>query len=87
MLGINAITCAAYTRKQIDELTEFVKRPQIGATGLVYARVEADGQVKSSVDKFYSQEELQQAGKRLLTPMKATCCCYWPAPKLKPARP
>ena len=60
VLGINAITCAAYTRKQIDELTEFVKRPQIGATGLVYARVEVGGQVKSSVDKFYSQEELQK---------------------------
>ena len=60
VLGINAATCAAYTRKQLDELTEWVKRPQIGATGLIYARVEADGQVKSSVDKFYSQEELQK---------------------------
>ncbi len=58
--GINAITSAAYTRKQIDELMEWVKRPQIGATGLVYARVEADGVVKSSVDKFYPQEELQK---------------------------
>jgi len=60
VVGINAMTCAAYTRKQVDELTEFVKRPQLGATGLVYARVEAGGQVKSSVDKFYSQEELQK---------------------------
>ncbi len=60
VLGINAITCAAYTRKQLDELTEWVKRPQIGATGLIYARVEADGQVKSSVDKFYSQDELHK---------------------------
>ncbi|WP_046244230.1 aspartate--tRNA ligase [Hymenobacter terrenus] len=60
VLGINAITSAAYTRKQLDELTDFVKRPQIGATGLVYARVEADGQVKSSVDKFYSQDELRK---------------------------
>ena len=60
VLGINAITCAAYTRKQLDELTEFVKRPQIGATGLIYARVEAEGQVKSSVDKFYSQDELRR---------------------------
>jgi aspartyl-tRNA synthetase len=60
VLGINAMSCAAYTRKQLDELTEFVKRPQIGATGLVYARVEADGQVKSSVDKFYSQDELRR---------------------------
>ena len=60
VVGINAATCAAYTRKQLDELTAFVKRPQLGATGLVYARVEAGGVVKSSVDKFYSPEELQQ---------------------------
>ncbi len=60
VLGINAISCAAYTRKQLDELTDFVKRPQIGATGLIYARVEADGQVKSSVDKFYAQDELRK---------------------------
>jgi len=50
---------AVYTRKQIDQLTEFVKRPQIGAAGLVYARVGDDGSVKSSVDKFYRQETLQ----------------------------
>ena len=50
---------AVYTRKQIDQLTDFVKRPQIGAKGLVYARVEEDGNVKSSVDKFYTQETLQ----------------------------
>jgi aspartyl-tRNA synthetase len=60
VVGINAATCAAYTRKQLDELTNFVKKPQLGATGLVYARVEAGGVVKSSVDKFYSQEELQK---------------------------
>ena len=60
VVGINAATCAAYTRKQLDELTAFVKRPQLGATGLVYARVEAGGVVKSSVDKFYSPEELQK---------------------------
>ena len=58
--GICAEGAAHYTRKQIDALTEFVKKPQIGAKGLVYARVEADGNVKSSVDKFYSQEVLQQ---------------------------
>ncbi|HPT11607.1 MAG TPA: aspartate--tRNA ligase [Bacteroidales bacterium] len=57
--AICAEGCATYTRKQLDELTEFVKRPQIGAKGLVYARVEADGNVKSSVDKFYSPEELK----------------------------
>ena len=59
---IGAICCegqAVLTRKQIDQLTDFVKRPQIGAKGLVYARVEADGNVKSSVDKFYNQDTLQ----------------------------
>ena len=59
---IGAICCegqAVLTRKQLDQLTDFVKRPQIGAKGLVYARVEADGNVKSSVDKFYNQETLQ----------------------------
>jgi aspartyl-tRNA synthetase len=57
--GICAEGCADYTRKQMDELTEWVKRPQIGAAGLVYIRVTAEG-VKSSVDKFYTPEELQQ---------------------------
>ena len=58
--GICAEGAAHYTRKQLDALTEFVKRPQIGAKGMVYARVEADGTVKSSVDKFYTQEILQE---------------------------
>ena len=58
--GICAEGAAKYTRKQLDALTDFVKRPQVGAKGMVYARVEADGHVKSSVDKFYSQEVLQQ---------------------------
>ena len=58
--GICAEGAATYTRKQLDALTEFVKRPQVGAKGMVYARVEADGSVKSSVDKFYTQETLQQ---------------------------
>ena len=58
--GICAKGAANYTRKQLDALTEFVKRPQIGAKGLVYARVEEDGNVKSSVDKFYTQDVLQQ---------------------------
>jgi aspartyl-tRNA synthetase len=57
--GICAAGCASYTRKDIDKLTEWVKRPQIGAKGLVYARVMDDGSVKSSVDKFYTQEDLQ----------------------------
>ena len=58
--GICAKGAASYTRKQLDALTDYVKRPQIGAKGMVYARVEADGNVKSSVDKFYTQEVLQQ---------------------------
>ena len=52
--GICCPGCAAYTRKQLDELTNFVKSPQIGAKGLVYAKVQDDGSVKSSVDKFYT---------------------------------
>ena len=63
--GICATGCANYTRKQLDQLTEFVKRPQIGAKGMVYARVEADGNVKSSVDKFYTQETLQEMAKAM----------------------
>ena len=57
--GICATGCASYTRKQIDELTDFVKRPQIGAKGLVYIRCEMDGTYKSSVDKFYSNDDLK----------------------------
>lgn len=58
IVGICAPGCGEYTRKQLDALTEFVKRPQVGAKGLVYAKVNEDGSVKSSVDKFYSQEDL-----------------------------
>ena len=58
--GICAENCSEYTRKQLDELTEFVKKPQIGATGLIYARYSADGTLKSSVDKFFNAEELQK---------------------------
>ena len=59
--GIAVPVAAEYTRKQIDELTEWVKRPQVGAKGLVYIRWNADGSVKSSVDKFFTPEQLQQA--------------------------
>ena len=59
VVGIKAEGCAEYTRKQLDELTDFVKRPQVGATGLVYCRYQADGTLKSSVDKFYSEEHLK----------------------------
>ena len=58
--GIAVPGAAEYTRKQLDELTEWVKRPQVGAKGLVYIRYNADGSVKSSVDKFYTPETLQQ---------------------------
>ncbi|HOZ87979.1 MAG TPA: aspartate--tRNA ligase [Bacteroidia bacterium] len=60
VVGICAKGASEYTRKQLDELTEWVKRPQTGATGLVYARVNADGSIKSSVDKFYNEEELKK---------------------------
>ena len=62
--GICAEGCASYTRKQIDELTEFVKRPQIGAKGLVWVKVEPDGSIKSSVGKFYSEEDLKAWAER-----------------------
>jgi aspartyl-tRNA synthetase len=58
--GICAEGCSEYTRKQLDELTDFVKKPQIGAGGLIYLRYNADGTLKSSVDKFYSAEELKK---------------------------
>jgi aspartyl-tRNA synthetase len=58
--GINARGCSDYSRKQIDELTEFVKRPQIGAKGLVYVQYRTDGTIKSSVDKFYSADDLKK---------------------------
>ncbi|CAM3879876.1 aspartate--tRNA ligase [Flavobacterium branchiophilum] len=59
VLAINVAGCADYTRKQLDELTEWVKRPQIGAKGLVYARYNTDGTLKSSVDKFFDETVLQ----------------------------
>ena len=63
IIAINAEDCVEYTRKQIDELTDWVKRPQIGAKGLVYLRCNADGTFKSSVDKFYTQEDLAEWAK------------------------
>ena len=65
VIGINAEGCGNYTRKQLDELTEFVKRPQVGASGLIWAKVEADGSIKSSVGKFYSQEDLKKWADKL----------------------
>ncbi|CAN5453764.1 aspartate--tRNA ligase [soil metagenome] len=64
VVGINADGCAEYTRKQLDELTDYVKRPQVGATGLVYIRYNADGTLKSSVDKFYTEEDLKAIAAR-----------------------
>lgn len=60
VVGICAEGAAEFTRKQIDELTEFVKRPQVGATGLIYLRYNSDGSLKSSVDKFFTEEDLKQ---------------------------
>jgi len=60
VVGIKAEGCATYTRKQLDALTDFVKRPQIGASGLVYLRYNEDGTLKSSVDKFYTPLQLEQ---------------------------
>ena len=63
--GICVPGCAGYTRKQLDQLTDFVKRPQVGAKGLVYVKYNADGTVKSSIDKFYSAEVLQQLKEKM----------------------
>ncbi len=63
--AICAPGCAAYTRKQLDQLTEFVKRPQVGAKGLVYVKYNEDGTIKSSVDKFYSQEDLLELKQKM----------------------
>ena len=60
IIGLCATGAAEYTRRQLDELTEWVKRPQIGASGLVYVRYQNDGTLKSSVDKFYSEEDLKK---------------------------
>ncbi|MCZ4243419.1 aspartate--tRNA ligase [Pedobacter punctiformis] len=67
VVGINAKGAAGYTRKQLDELTEFIKRPQVGATGLIYARHNEDGTIKSSVDKFFNEEDLKQWGEAFQT--------------------
>lgn len=64
VVGICAEGCAKYTRKQLDELTDFVKRPQVGASGLVYIKYNEDGSFKSSVDKFYSLEQLQKVAEK-----------------------
>ena len=60
VVGICAPGCAVYTRKQMDELTDWMKRPQIGAKGLIYVRYNEDGTIKSSVDKFYPEEDLKK---------------------------
>jgi aspartyl-tRNA synthetase len=60
VVGINAKGCSEFTRKQIDELTEYIKRPQVGAKGLVYVQYRTDGTIKSSVDKFYTTEDLKK---------------------------
>ena len=62
VIGICAPGCAGYTRKQLDQLTDFVKRPQVGAKGMIWVKFEEDGSVKSSVGKFYSEEQLREWG-------------------------
>ncbi|MBQ9312830.1 MAG: aspartate--tRNA ligase [Bacteroidales bacterium] len=64
VVGICAKGCAEYTRKQLDELTDFVKRPQVGANGLVYIKYNNDGTFKSSVDKFYTQEDFEKVASK-----------------------
>ena len=64
--GICVPGCASYTRKQLDHLTDFVKRPQIGAKGLVYVKYNADGSVKSSIDKFYGPEVFQKLKEKMV---------------------
>ncbi len=64
VVGIVAEGCASWSRKQIDELTEFVKRPQVGAKGLIWVKFEPDGSIKSSVGKFYSLEQLAKWGEK-----------------------
>lgn len=64
VVGIKAEGCAEYSRKQLDALADFVRRPQVGAKGLVYVKMNTDGSIKSSVDKFYSVEVLQSWGDR-----------------------
>ncbi|WP_276911039.1 aspartate--tRNA ligase [Hallella colorans] len=63
--GIRVAGCASYSRKQLDELTDFVKRPQVGAMGLVYIKYNADGTVKSSIDKFYAPEVLAHVKEKM----------------------
>ncbi len=65
VVGINAVGCADYSRKQLDKLTDFVKKPQIGAKGLIYVKYNEDGSFKSSVDKFYSQEDLKKWSEKM----------------------
>tara|TARA_Y100001934_G_C12380255_1_gene791956 strand:+ start:1 stop:873 length:873 start_codon:yes stop_codon:yes gene_type:complete len=60
VVGINAEGCATYSRKQLDKITNFVKRPQVGANGVVYVKYNEDGTFKSSVDKFFNQEQLKE---------------------------
>ncbi|MGA2822813.1 MAG: aspartate--tRNA ligase [Bacteroidales bacterium] len=66
VVGINAPGCAEYSRKQLDELTEWVKRPQVGAAGLIYIRYGTDGTLKSPIDKFYSPDDLKILAEKFL---------------------
>jgi aspartyl-tRNA synthetase len=65
VVGFAATGCASYTRKQIDALTDYVKRPQVGAKGLVWIRKDEQGNLKSSIDKFFTAEDLQAIAERM----------------------
>lgn len=65
VVGIVAKGCSEFTRKQLDELTDFVKRPQVGAMGLIYIKYNADGSIKSSVDKFFTEAQLTEIAQRM----------------------
>ena len=75
--GICVPGCADYTRKQLDQLTEFVKRPQVGAKGLVYVKFNTDGTVKSSIDKFYAPEVWAQVKEAMGAKDKDNFVCLW----------
>mgnify|MGYP000482314480 CR=1 FL=1 len=83
VVGIAAPGCASYTRKEIDALIDWVKRPQVGASGMVYVKCEEDGTFKSSVDKFYDQSDLKN-GPKPQTPKPVILSWYYPVTRIKP---
>jgi aspartyl-tRNA synthetase len=85
VVAISVPGAAEYTRKQVDELTDWVKRPQIGMQGLVYVRYNTDGSIKSSADKFFNEDALRS----IATYTKASpgdLILFWPEPRKKPGK-